>query len=268
MLTLRVQAIKAQDEAKPVLGSNLVASAAQHCQMLGLHRESTYQRDDTGNADGKRRLFWTIYMMDHTASLFLGRASYIPDFDIDCRYPPLSENLAVRPWDSAFIFIVKLSEIQAEIYNQLYSAQGLRKGQAERIRCINDLELALRECNRGRKEVSRNSFPCANFIFAYHSPRRQITPDHVENKELFYMCDRIWDLSFYSTLTTMLRASFTARIGGEIETRCLEAARLSLNSHLRCFSDYQQSSRFSVADYANWFVIPSTVPFTISIVTY
>jgi hypothetical protein len=78
------------------------------------------------------------------------------------------------------------------------------------------------------------------------------------------MCDRIWDLSFYSTLTTMLRASFTARIGGEIETRCLEAARLSLNSHLRCFSDYQQSSRFSVADYANWFVFF----FPISIVTH
>lgn len=63
------------------------------------------------------------------------------------------------------------------------------------------------------------------------------------------MCGRIWDLSFYSTLTTMLRASFTAKIGGEIETRCLEAARLSLNSHLKCFSDYQQSSRFSVADF-------------------
>ena len=137
-----------------MLGSNLVASAAQHCQMLGLHRESTYQKDDSGNADDKRRLFWTIYMMDHTASLFLGRASYIPDFDIDCRYPNLAEDLVIRPWDSAFIYIVKLSEIQGEIYNQLYSAQGLRRAQTERIQYINNLELALRECNRGRKEVS------------------------------------------------------------------------------------------------------------------
>ena len=66
------------------------------------------------------------------------------------------------------------------------------------------------------------------------------------------MAERIWDLSFYSTLTTLLRASFTAKMGGDIDIRCLEAARLSLNSHLRCFADYQQSTRFSVADYANW----------------
>ena len=135
----------------------MVASAAQHCQMLGLHRESTYQKDDSGNADDKRRLFWTIYMMDHTASLFLGRASYIPDFDIDCRYPNLSEDLTVRPWDSAFIYIVKLSEIQGEIYNQLYSAQGLRRAQPARRQYINDLEMALRECNRGRKEASHQN---------------------------------------------------------------------------------------------------------------
>lgn len=96
-------------------------------------------------------------MMDHTASLFLGRASYIPDFDIDCRYPNLSEDLTVRPWDSAFIYIVKLSEIQGEIYNQLYSAQGLRRAQPARRQYINDLEMALRECNRGRKEASHQN---------------------------------------------------------------------------------------------------------------
>lgn len=61
-------------------------------------------------------------------------------------------------------------------------------------------------------------------------------------------------MTYFSTLTTLLRASTATDTGGEIGPKCFEAARRGLQSHLRCFPDYSESEIFSVSDFANWSV--------------
>lgn len=61
---------------------------------------------------------------------------------------------------------------------------------------------------------------------------------------------------YYSTFTSLLRAPTTSGMEGtEISSQCFQVARLSLQSHLRCFNNYQTSGFLSDANYANWYAI-------------
>lgn len=64
---------------------------------------------------------------------------------------------------------------------------------------------------------------------------------------------------YHSTMTSLLRASSSLNKGGEIGSRCFEAARMSLRAHLKCFPDFKDSAVFTVADYANWLVLSTDV---------
>ena len=147
------QIIKAQDDANPLLCCHRVSAAARHCQMLGFHRESTYQKWHTEDSDSKRRIFWLVYAFDKNMSLMLGRPSYMQDFDIDVPYPELSSDPAIRPWDEAFTFTVRLSQIEGEIFNMLYSAAAKKISQFERLARIERLEVDLQKCHHGRQQV-------------------------------------------------------------------------------------------------------------------
>lgn len=146
--------MKAQGESKPLVCCQLVSAAARHSQMLGYHRESTYKKDQDKNADNKRRIFWCIYVFDKTMSLLLGRASYIPDFDIDVQYPVSNSDPAIRPWDDAFNYTIKLSELEGQVYNKLYSASALNASSSERMKRIQDLESDMEKCRASRNSVS------------------------------------------------------------------------------------------------------------------
>ncbi|KAJ5806376.1 fungal-specific transcription factor domain-containing protein [Penicillium pulvis] len=243
VIALVMGTLKAQDESKPLVCCQLVSAAARHCQMLGYHRESTYQRENDAIAENKRRIFWCIYVFDKSMSLLLGRASYIQDFDIDVRLPSSNLDPAIRPWDEAVCYIIKLARFQGQIYNKLYSASALKATASERVMLIQELELEMQEC---------------------HRQRYMIDTSKVSQPGLFDIGQRTWDVLYYSALTSLLRASSSLSKGGEIGSKCFEAARSSLRSHLRCFPEYNNSEVFSVADYANWVLLYSSfTPFIV-----
>ncbi|KAM5346965.1 hypothetical protein ACJ41O_009970 [Fusarium nematophilum] len=154
VLSLALGVVKAQSETRPMLCCTLLASAASHCQMLGYHRESTYQRDRSGRVDAKRRLFWTLYVFDKNVSLLLGHASKFQDFDIDAQYPALSADPGQRPWDEWFHLAIRLAKVQGQIYNGLYSAGALRTTPTERKQCTESLAL---EMNKWRADLDAAS---------------------------------------------------------------------------------------------------------------
>lgn len=147
--------MKAQDDSSPLMCCHLVSTASRHCQMLGYHRESTYKEGDS-NANDKRRLFWTLYTYDKSMSLLLGRASYIQDFDIDVKLPPKNLVPKHRPWDEAFVEMIKMSEIGGNVYNKLYSATASKASFSERISIIQDLKSSLEECRERRYKVNKS----------------------------------------------------------------------------------------------------------------
>lgn len=112
--------------------------------MLGYHREITYRNDRTGNSENTRRLFWTAYTFEKHISLF-GRALSILNFDIDARYPALSTDPAVRPWDESFIMGIKLADIQGQIYDRPYSTAALRTAYSERAQHVQQLTNSMQQ---------------------------------------------------------------------------------------------------------------------------
>lgn len=130
--------------------------------MLGYHRESAYKNPKDEEASNKRRLFWTVYVIDKTMSLLLGRASYLQDFDMDVKTPSASPDPRFRPWDETFYWMIKLSEVQGNAYNKLYSPAAIRNSSNERLNDIKNLKTAIEECRRGRDEVP-------NLLSVFHS---------------------------------------------------------------------------------------------------
>jgi len=61
-----------------------------------------------------------------------------------------------------------------------------------------------------------------------------------------------WDIMYYSTLTTLLRAPAMPGVGTDMTSQCFQAARLALKSHLRAFSGYGGEKMFTKADYIDW----------------
>jgi hypothetical protein len=145
--------MKAQDETKPQLMSHLISVAANHCRMLGYHRERTYQVDATGYSESMRRLFWTVYVFEKNISLLSGRASSIQDFDVDARSLPITADFS--PWDAFFVLSIKLAAIQGSIYDNLYSPKACKQILSDRRQHVTDLASAMRRWRDELNEVGR-----------------------------------------------------------------------------------------------------------------
>ncbi|KAJ8132513.1 hypothetical protein O1611_g1108 [Lasiodiplodia mahajangana] len=243
VLSLTIGVLKAQNEAKLFLACTLASAAASHCYILGYHREKLYQGDRTEVSHTKRRLFWSLYVFDKNMSLLLGRSSSFQDIEIDAQYPPLSADQGRKPWDEWFHLAIRLSKVQGQIYDRLYSVVGMQTEASERRHHIESLELVLHH---------------------WRTDLEQIDSTHANYPQVFSLSRTHWDIMYYSTLTCLLRASATPTSGGEISSECFQAARQSLKSHLFCFSGYNSSNMLSDADFANWVLYTSSfTPFIV-----
>lgn len=79
----------------------------------------------------------------------------------------------------------------------------------------------------------------------------QINSSGVNNPQVFHLSRGNWDIMFYSTLTALFRASPGPGGAVQINSQCFHAARLSLQSHLRCLPQYQETRLLSDIDYVN-----------------
>ncbi|KAE8161566.1 hypothetical protein BDV40DRAFT_313021 [Aspergillus tamarii] len=244
IFALIMGSIKAQDEAKPLLCSTFISAAASHCQMLGYHREIMYRGNNTGNSENMRRVFWTTYVFEKHMSLYFGRASNMQDFDIDAQYPAITTDPAVRPWDESFVMGIRLAKIQGEIYDKLYSAEASKDSHPERVQRVHGLAADIQQ---------------------WYTEFKEIDASKVNNRHIFKISRDSWDILYYSTFTSLLRTPITSGAAcAELSSQCFRVARLSLQSHLRCFGNFQTSSFHSKADYANWVLLFSSfTPFIV-----
>ncbi|KAJ4252800.1 hypothetical protein NW762_010706 [Fusarium torreyae] len=243
VLALTLAVVKAQNDVKPQLCSSLIAAATNHCQMLGYHRESTYQKDSSDTAEAKRRIFWTLYVFDKNISFLLGRSAKMQDVDIDVRCPVLSADRGQRPWDEWFLLAIRLGRIQGQIYDQLYSASALQATSTE------------------RKLRSDSLIP---LMYSWKNNLESLNTAQAKYSALIEASRTHWDIMYYSTLTILLRAPTVPGISGEISSECFQAARLSLKCHLRCYPAFKTAVDISVVDYVSWFLHSSSfTPFVV-----
>ncbi|KAG5763086.1 hypothetical protein H9Q72_008805 [Fusarium xylarioides] len=106
---------------------------------IDMHREESMANKTLLDAEMRKRLFWSLYTMDRSVSISLGRPLGIQDADITIPLPlVLTDEQIAGPADqaianilpdvrdmSAFRHIVELRQINAGIYSALHSAGGL-----------------------------------------------------------------------------------------------------------------------------------------------
>ncbi|KAH8424477.1 Zn(II)2Cys6 transcription factor [Aspergillus melleus] len=243
IFALALGGIISQDEGNPFLSSTMFGAAARSLQLLGYHREIMYLNRHAANARNMRRLFWTVYTFDRNVSLLMGRASCLQDIEIDTSHPELSADPAARPWDESFIMGIKMARLQGQIYSRLYSTAALAGDPAERAQHIRELATELHQ---------------------WFSELKEIDGSQVNHPQIYQLSRKNWDILYYSSLTSTLRASSASGSESEINSDCFKAARLALHGHLDCMPAYDETGYLSSVEYANWMLASSSfTPFLV-----
>jgi hypothetical protein len=117
----------------------MIGLAMRTCIDLGMHRKSHEQNLSAEDVDWRRRLFWTVYSLERTIAISLGRPLSIPDRQIDVPLPepgrPTTASTSTSPQDSSFypcssssssssltmaLHLFRLRRIESRIYHSIY----------------------------------------------------------------------------------------------------------------------------------------------------
>lgn len=115
---LRYRALK----AFPLM--DFISKGSELCQTLGFHRDVSIQKDKREDFRYKQFLFWSIYFIDKSLSLRLGRPSTIPDWDITVPRPS-ADTFNSEPALAYFVVSVETARCQGNIYEMLYSPKSM-----------------------------------------------------------------------------------------------------------------------------------------------
>ncbi|CAI6099248.1 unnamed protein product [Clonostachys chloroleuca] len=103
---------------------------------IDMHRQETTPCGSFVQEEMRKRLFWSIYTMDRSISIAMGRPTGLQDVDITAALPLcLSDDQLLQPRETAvpsvlpspddlstFLHIIRLRRINAEIYTALHAA--------------------------------------------------------------------------------------------------------------------------------------------------
>lgn len=122
-LLTTLQATYAVELSKPSLSWTLSAKASELCQTLSYHRSASMKNDKHDDFQYKQFLFWSIYFIDKSLSLRLGRPSTIPDWDITVPQPTTNDSIpeAVLAY---FVLSIETARCQGNIYEMLYAPKS------------------------------------------------------------------------------------------------------------------------------------------------
>jgi hypothetical protein len=193
---------------------------------LGFHQQSFLENDGEVVRKAKQRLFFTIYRLDKSLSLRLGRPSNIPEYNISLSYEPTE----VR-WNKA-------ANVQARVYDELYSSLGLSRSDADRINSVTSLSGELRMLIDVRStEPDNTSCGLAPNIYS-QSYEYAVNPLSTDVMLKFHLAAE--QVEMLSVLTLVHRAVFSHDCG--ISSDCSTAAREAMDVHQYTIASLQAST--------------------------
>ncbi|KAB8343138.1 hypothetical protein FH972_022731 [Carpinus fangiana] len=221
---LLLGAFHAIGTAKSSLAWTLVGKAFELAQSLGLHRARHFDDESTDIANSKSSVFWLLYTVDKALSLRLGRAPHMHDYDIDA--PVAFHTVDHGPVSQYFILWVDCARIQGELYEKLYSPQGISCSADHRahqaLRIVDRLTVLRHKIQELRDPL--------------HANASSESPDH-----LYLYAD---DVVILSLLTLAQRAIPTSAASGlTFNGRCGDVAREALDCHQLCLQSIGAGNR-------------------------
>ncbi|KAF9874828.1 hypothetical protein CkaCkLH20_07522 [Colletotrichum karsti] len=239
----------AVEVAKPSLAWTLNCAAAQLCQTLGYHRILSVKSGNRDDEDYKIFLFWSVYFVDKSLSLRLGRPSTISDYDITVPYPASSSKIHGALM-SYFCLWVIVSSIQGKTYEQLYSPEAIAQPTSVREGRARGLAAELQRVTERTQET--------------HSQYLQTAIEAVgENTmDFFNVSDEVLRLS----LLTIIYRAVPSPPGSPTTfgTECIDAARATLQRHQDCMEIMAKDGYYLFPMYMNWTILFAPfVPFIV-----
>ncbi|KAH6952454.1 fungal-specific transcription factor domain-containing protein [Ilyonectria sp. MPI-CAGE-AT-0026] len=212
-------AFHAIELSKPSLSWTLSSKASQLCQTLEYHRVASMENDTESEVEYKKFLFWSVYFVDKSLSLRLGRPSTMPDWDIAVPEPSAEDACQGRIWAS-FILRIGTARCQGNIYELLYSPDSISQPDHVRQARVQTLVTELHRLEKMTYETH----------IKWHSSSKEAISDDL-------MCFSVVfnDVLHLSLLTLAYRAA--PRPTGSITTfssDCIKAARATLERHQDC----------------------------------
>ncbi|KAG0227092.1 hypothetical protein BGW42_003150, partial [Actinomortierella wolfii] len=141
----------------------MLGMAIRMCQDMGMHRNSARWHLPPGEAEIRKRLWWSCYIMDRWISASMGRPCAIQDIDCDVDFPSTEEEEwvdadgnAASPRDNNvigksepsfplryFVENIKLAQILGEILHRIYSATTRNQNPNQVSTIVSELDTKL-----------------------------------------------------------------------------------------------------------------------------
>ncbi|KAI5461500.1 fungal-specific transcription factor domain-containing protein [Mariannaea sp. PMI_226] len=249
---LLLGAYHAIEISKPSLCWSLTSKAGELCQTLGYHRLSSMKNDKMEEKRRKLFLFWSIYFMDKSLSLRLGRASTIPDWDISVPMPRPDDFKKSSALSAFVVMWIWTARCQGNIYEKLYSPDAVSQSDHVRKTRVDAIVKTLEEIRVQTNQVSAQWLDEASAKIGN------------EMVEFITISDDVLRLSL---LTLAYRAS-PPPPGSRTPfvPECIEAARATLQRHQDCMAIVQNAHALYFHSYIHWTLL--FAPFTPFIVLF
>ncbi|KAM5375809.1 hypothetical protein ACJZ2D_005865 [Fusarium nematophilum] len=237
--------------SKPSLSWTLCSKASELCHTLGYHRAASMQNDTPDEIQFKKFLFWSIYFVEKSLSLRLGRPSTIPDWDITISRPSTAD-AHQQPVMAYFALWVEASRCQGNIYELLYSPDSMSQADDVRRARVQLLVSDLANLHKATQETNDKWIRIAK-------------ENSGEDLMDFYATSD--DVQRLSLLTLIYRAA--PQEPGALTTFspcCLDAARATLTRHQDCIAVVNKGGGVYLPTYVHWTLLFS--PFIAFIVVF
>ncbi|KLU88543.1 fungal specific transcription factor domain-containing protein [Magnaporthiopsis poae ATCC 64411] len=224
---------------RPALAWNLITTAARMCQTLGYHRQEVMRKEEPQSRNLKALVFWYVYVLENALALRLGYSSVIRLDEVT-----ITRNIdrcTAGPWSSLLGLSVKLADIQANLYELLYSPRASTKPRSQIADCARrlsrELEVIMEDAKKARSVITEEFKP---------------TTQYQDSLDLALIGDEI---TCYTTLTMITRA-IPAPEGSPNSfcDECLDAARRVMQMHQACVAASATNLELQVA-YIHWSII-------------
>ncbi|KAH6691446.1 fungal-specific transcription factor domain-containing protein [Plectosphaerella plurivora] len=235
--------------AKPSLSWVLISKASELAQTLGWHRGTSMKALDQDDAEMRQFVFWSVYFLEKSLSLRLGRASTIADWDIGLPLPVTSQGRE-NPLLDYFSLWIRASRCQGRIYELLYSTEAIAQPDAVRQSRVATLAAEILLIGKDTKDNDAR----------YEKETEQVVGRDM--MDFFIVSDEVLRTSM---LTLIYRAS--PKEAGSATTfslDCIGAARQTLAKHQECILIMNKTNGQFFSTYINWTLLFAPfVPFIV-----
>lgn len=229
---------------------------------MGYHRANSLKNAKPDDAHFKSFLFWSVYFIDKSLSLRLGRSSTIQDWDISIP-EPTPRTPVETAWMAFYSLWIGAARCQGNIYELLYSPDAVAQPDQVRQARVQKLASDLHDLERRTQETYVCSPPLAvsdRLFKPFPSDHRVCVQQRFMKEAVEFVGENT--MTFFAVSDDVLRLSLLTLVyraaprqpGSRtvFSADCIRAARATLERHQECMVVLRRSDEAFFPIYVHW----------------